>query len=81
MDQKSIHDRARNSIKIDTKNEKVLDQKIFSDQPLKEKLLKSNYALHTGGYFGIFGKIVMFIGACCMVLFFVTGILMYMKRK
>ena len=81
LDSDSIHDRARNSIKIDTKNERVLDQKIFSDQPLKEKLLKSNYALHTGDYFGIIGKIVMFIGACCMVLFFVTGVLMYMKRK
>lgn len=81
LDDKSIHDRARNSIKIDTKSNQIVEHTNFSDQPLLEKLLKSNYSLHTGDYFGIVGKIVMFLGSLAMVLFFVTGTMMYYKRK
>jgi len=81
LDESSQHDRARNTIKINEKKASVVEDIKFADQPLMEKLLKSNYALHTGDYFGITGKIVMFIGALCMMLFFITGIMMYLKRR
>jgi len=81
LDEDSIHDRAKNSIKIDAKSSQIVEHTYFSDQPLLEKLLKSNYSLHTGDYFGIIGKIVMFLGSLAMVLFFVTGTMMYYKRK
>jgi len=81
LDEDSIHDRARNTVKIDKKTSSIVEQTYFSDQPLVEKLLKSNYSLHTGDYFGIVGKVVMFLGSLAMVLFFVTGVMMYLKRK
>ena len=81
LDNNSIHDRARNSIKIDNKTNEIINRNKFSNKPLLEKLLSSNYALHTGEYFGITGKIIMFIGGLCMILFFVTGIMMYLKRR
>jgi len=81
LDDKSIHNRAKNIIKIDKKTNKIVEKSHFSDQPLVEKLLKSNYSLHTGDYFGIIGKIVMFLGSLAMMMFFVTGVMMYLKRK
>lgn len=81
LDDTSTHDRARNEITLDIQNQKVLTHDKFIDQPLNERLMKSILALHTGEYFGLFGKIAMFITSLLMALFTITGFMMYFQRK
>ena len=75
------HDRAMNKIELNIQTNEVLKHEIFDDKPLNEKLMKSILALHTGEYFGIVGKIIMFITSSLMALFTITGFMMYIQRK
>lgn len=81
IDESSTHPRARNTITISADSSTIQSNKKFIDLPLNERLMKSIYALHTGEYFGIIGKIIMFISSLIMVLFTVTGVMMYQKRN
>lgn len=80
-DKTSGHDKARNNIALNSKTNEVVFHEKFNEQPLNVQLMKSIYALHTGEYFGIFGKILMFLSSLLMVLFTITGVMMYLKRK
>ncbi|MGB5866235.1 MAG: PepSY-associated TM helix domain-containing protein [Arcobacteraceae bacterium] len=81
IDESSTHLRARNTMMINTHSNTIQSNEKFIDLPLNERLMKSIYALHTGEYFGLTGKIIMFISSLLMVLFTVTGVMMYLKRK
>lgn len=81
IDESSPHERARNTMSLDINSNKVVSDEKFNTQPLNVQLMKSIYALHTGEYFGLAGKIIMFISSLLMVLFTVTGVMMYLKRK
>lgn len=76
-----IHFRARNQISIDIKNEKITKHDEFSKLPLNEKLIKSNYTLHTGEYFGVMGQVLMFLSTLALALLCVSGVWMYFKRR
>ena len=76
-----LHDRAMNKIELNIETNEILKHEIFDDKPLNEKLMKSILALHTGEYFGIIGKIFMFITSSLMALFTITGFMMYIQRK
>jgi sulfite reductase (NADPH) flavoprotein alpha-component len=76
-----LHDRAMNKIELNIETNEVLKHEIFDDKPLNEKLMKSILALHTGEFFGIIGKIFMFITSSLMALFTITGFMMYIQRK
>lgn len=81
LSKNSSHDRALNKIELNIETNEVLKHEKFEDKPLKEQLLKSILALHTGEYFGIIGKIAMFITSSLMALFTITGFMMYIQRK
>ena len=53
----------------------------YASKSLKAQLLTSLYALHTGSYFGLVGRIILTISALCMPLFFITGWLLYLDRR
>lgn len=76
-----LHYRARNIASFDTKNNMIVKHEEFSKKPLEEKLMKSIIPLHTGEYFGRIGQILMLIASLVMVLFTVTGFMMYFQRK
>ncbi len=76
-----IHNRARNSISIDIKNQTVLKHEQFSNLPFNKQLTKSIYPLHTGEYFGVIGQTLMFLSSLALGLLCVTGVWMYIKRK
>ncbi len=77
----SPHDRALNQITLDPATGVIKRHDRYSDKRLGGQLLTSIYALHTGSYFGITGRIILTISSLTMPLFFVTGWLLYLDRR
>ncbi|AZE98296.1 putative iron-regulated membrane protein [Pseudomonas orientalis] len=77
----SPHDRALNQINLDPATGEVTSHERYASKSLKAQLLTSVYALHTGSYFGLVGRIVLTVSALLMPLFFITGWLLYLDRR
>ncbi|MFL1491049.1 PepSY domain-containing protein [Pseudomonas antarctica] len=77
----SPHDRALNQINLDPATGEVNAHDRYASKTLKSQLLTSIYALHTGSYFGLVGRIILTLSALCMPLFFITGWLLYLDRR
>jgi len=77
----SPHDRALNQINLDPASGEVKSHDRYADKSLKAQLLTSIYALHTGSYFGLIGRIVLTVSSLLMPLFFITGWLLYLDRR
>ncbi|CAM2943391.1 PepSY domain-containing protein [Pseudomonas fluorescens] len=77
----SPHDRALNQINLDPATGEVTSHAQYASKTLKSQWLTSIYALHTGSYFGLVGRIIMTVSALCMPLFFITGWLLYLDRR
>lgn len=75
------HARALNQISLDPADGTLKAVSRYSEKGLGSQLLISNYALHTGSYFGLIGRIVVTVAALLMPLFFVTGWLLYLDRR
>lgn len=81
LDKEFAHYKAMNSLELDLHTKTVLKHEKYEDKPLNEKLIKSILPLHTGEYFGILGQIGMFLASSLMMLFTISGIILYIKRK
>ena len=77
----SPHDRALNQINLDPATGGVKSHERYASKSLKAQLLTSVYALHTGSYFGLVGRIVLTVSSLLMPLFFITGWLLYLDRR
>ena len=77
----AIHDRARSEITLNTKTNKVIKNDKFEDKALSDRLMKSLVPLHTGEYFGLIVQGILGLSSLMMVLFTITGFMMYFKRK
>jgi sulfite reductase (NADPH) flavoprotein alpha-component len=77
----SPHDRALNQINLDPATGDVKFHDQYASKTLKSQWLTSIYALHTGSYFGLVGRIILTVSALCMPLFFITGWLLYLDRR
>lgn len=77
----SPHDRALNQINLDPATGEVKSHDRYASKTFKSQLLTSVYALHTGSYFGLVGRIILTVSALCMPLFFITGWLLYLDRR
>ncbi|PUE66099.1 PepSY-associated TM helix domain-containing protein [Arcobacter caeni] len=80
LDVDSAHYRARNTLELDINSNQIVKHERYEDKPLNEQLMKSILPLHTGEYFGIIGQIGMFLASFFMLLFTVTGVMLYLKR-
>ena len=77
----SPHDRALNQINLDPATGAVKSHDRYASKSLKAQLLTSLYALHTGSYFGLVGRIILTVSSLLMPLFFITGWLLYLDRR
>lgn len=77
----SPHDRALNQINLDPATGKVKSHDRYASKTLGSQLLTSVYALHTGSYFGLAGRIILTVSSVLMPLFFITGWLLYLDRR
>ena len=80
LDVDSAHYRARNTLELDITSNQIIKHERYEDKPLNEQLMKSILPLHTGEYFGIIGQIGMFLASFFMLLFTVTGVMLYFNR-
>jgi sulfite reductase (NADPH) flavoprotein alpha-component len=77
----SPHDRALNQINLDPATGEVKSHDQYASKTLGSQLLTSIYALHTGSYFGLTGRIILTVSSLLMPLFFITGWLLYLDRR
>ena len=80
LDVDSAHYRVRNTLELDITSNQIIKHERYEDKPLNQKLMSSILPLHTGEYFGIIGQIGMFLASFFMLLFTVTGVMLYLKR-
>ena len=80
LDANATHFRETNSLEVDINTEKMIKHDRFENLGLNEQLLKSILPLHSGEYFGIIGQTLMFISCLLMILFTVTGYMLYINR-
>ncbi|QNH10966.1 iron-uptake factor [Xanthomonas sp. SI] len=76
-----VHSRAFDGLEIDPRSGRILRRLDYRQQPLGRQLLSSVFALHTGSFFGLAGRVVVMLASLCMSLFFVTGWLLYLDRR
>lgn len=75
------HERAFNQLTLNAQNGAPGLHKRYHEQAFGDQLLVSNYALHVGSYFGLTGRILMFLASLSMPLFAITGWLLYLDRR
>ncbi|KMN22994.1 PepSY domain-containing protein [Pseudomonas helleri] len=77
----SPHERALNQITLDPATGVVKRVDRYDEKSYKAQLLTSIYALHTGSYWGITGRVLVTVASLTMPLFFITGWLLYLDRR
>lgn len=75
------HSRALDTLTLDPVSYRVRQHEHFAGQPLGTQLMRSMLALHTGEYFGLLGRLVLFLASLTLPLFAVTGWLLYLDRR
>ena len=75
------HERAYNQLSLDVQSGAPGQHKRYREQAFGDQLLASVYALHVGSYFGLTGRILMFLASLSMPLFAITGWLLYLDRR
>ncbi len=81
LDDEAAHERAFNQLTLDPLSGELGLHKRYAQQAFGEQLLSSVYALHVGSYFGLTGRILLFLASLAMPLFAITGWLLYLDRR
>lgn len=80
------HDRARNTLKYNVAKDNIEELTLYRDKALNEKIMGSMLPVHRGTFFGsgVFGSLwraFATLAALSMPLFFITGVMLYLKRR
>ena len=75
------HERARNQAVYNYQNHKFEKFELYQDKKLNEKVMSSMLPVHRGSFFGPTYQFVAMLAALAMPLFFVTGWMLYLKRR
>ncbi|WP_425915545.1 PepSY domain-containing protein [Acinetobacter sp. TSRC1-2] len=75
------HERARNKATFDYKTSSIKKMEIYEDKKLNEKIMSSMLPVHRGSFFGPVYQFLAMLAALSMPLFFVTGWMLYLKRR
>ncbi|MEG0182490.1 MAG: sulfite reductase flavoprotein subunit alpha [Stenotrophomonas sp.] len=75
------HDRAHDLLQLDPASGAILDARPYARQNAGSQLATSMFALHSGSFFGVPGRIVVMLSSLGMSLFFITGWLLYLDRR
>ena len=75
------HERARNTLKYNFEQQQVEELSFYKDKPLNEKIMTSMLPVHRGSFFGPIWQFFTMIAALSMPLFFITGWMLYLKRR
>ena len=75
------HPYANNRIVINGMSGEVEKHELYADKTTGEKFMASLYAIHSGNFFGFVGRLIMMLASLSLPFFFVTGCLMYLRRR
>lgn len=75
------HERANNTLTLDSATGAVREHKRYDDQPVGQKIMTGIFPLHSGSFFGKAGLIVFMLASFLMPLFAVTGWMLYLDRR
>ena len=75
------HERARNKATYNYQTAKIEKLELYEDKKLNEKIMSSMLPVHRGSFFGPVYQFFAMISALMMPLFFVTGWMLYLKRR
>ncbi len=76
----ATHFRESNTMEINPIEKSVIKDEKYENKKLNEKIMSSILPLHSGEYFGWFGKLTYFISSALMALFVITGYMLYYDR-
>ncbi|CAN7709314.1 sulfite reductase flavoprotein subunit alpha [Variovorax sp. LjRoot84] len=75
------HERARNRLYLHAATGEASQHERYADKPLAGRLVNSIYPLHMGTYWGLPGRILMMLASLGLVLFAITGWMLYLGRR
>lgn len=81
VDQIPQHERASNKAKYNNQLNKLENIELYQDKKLNEKIMSSMLPVHRGSFFGPIIHFLFMLAALLMPLFFITGTLLYLKRR
>ncbi|MEE4455029.1 TonB-dependent receptor domain-containing protein [Novosphingobium resinovorum] len=81
MPRDARHEGMSDEIDIDALNGKVTRSDFYADRPAGRIVTSSMFMLHSGQFFGLPGRILLFLASAAMPLFTVTGFLLYLARR
>ncbi|MHC0440207.1 PepSY-associated TM helix domain-containing protein [Flavobacterium sp. 3-210] len=73
--------RNQNTFFFDAKTGQLLRYKLYKDFNAADIIEASNYEVHTGRFFGLFGKIVAFFASLIAASLPITGFIIWLKKK
>lgn len=81
VDAEPQHERARNKAAYDYQAGAITKLELYEDQKLNEKIMSSMLPVHRGSFFGPVYQFFAMLASLIMPLFFVTGWMLYLKRR
>lgn len=81
VDKDIQHERARNNATYNYSTAEFNQVKMYQDKKLNEKIMSSMLPVHRGSFFGPIYQFAAMLAALAMPLFFVTGWMLYLKRR
>ena len=75
------HERARNQAVYNYQQQKIEKLELYEDKKLNEKIMSSMLPVHRGSFFGSTYQFIALLASLSMPLFFVTGWMLYLKRR
>jgi len=75
------HERARNKAIYNYQTSEVTTLELYEDKKLNEKIMSSMLPVHRGSFFGPVYQFFAMLASLAMPLFFVTGWMLYLKRR
>ncbi len=77
----AAHDRAQDIVQIDPASGVRLAYEPYAAKDAGGKVVASMFALHSGSFFGLTGRVIVMVSSLCMLVFFITGWMLYLDRR
>ena len=77
----AAHDRAQDIVQLDPATGALLAYAPYRARNAGGKIIVSVFALHSGSFFGLPGRIIVMLSSLGMLVFFITGWMLYLDRR
>lgn len=77
----TAHDRAQDILQLDPSTGALLAYEPYRSKNAGGKIIVSVFALHSGSFFGLPGRIIVMLSSLGMLVFFITGWMLYLDRR